>query len=164
MAQLQFTDPYLGDLIVDDDGSMTLDGKAVKGLRTQDSPDGEMMIDINGNGIWDVNPSPYVCTIKITRGEVGFFATLEGIAEDIIETFDPGKLTLSAHTEKHLQGKRLFMTAPFYDVDGVWVTASTEHVEGDLFLVVHYDGAPFSEIIMPDGLDTGWFGCSGVQI
>lgn len=88
MAKLQHTSPTLGDCIVHDDDSVTVDGVLEPNAVVTYLSDGTIRLDVDGNGIINANDFPGLGSIKVTRepgwqGNLGYRVVLEDWAEDI---------------------------------------------------------------------------------
>ena len=81
MPKLQHTSPTLGDCIVADDDSVTVDG-VPSPSSVVTTYNGITRVDVNGNGIIDANPVPELGSIRVTReagwqGALGYRVVLE---------------------------------------------------------------------------------------
>ena len=87
MTKLQHTSPTLGDCIVADDNSVTVDSIASP-ASVVTTAEGLTRVDVNGNGIIDANPYPLLGSIRVTReegwaGALGYRVVLEDWAEGV---------------------------------------------------------------------------------
>lgn len=152
MAKLQHTSPTLGDCIVAEDDSVTLDGI--------DSPasivttvDGVTRVDVNGNGIIDANPYPILGFIKVTReegwqGALGYRAVLL----DWDETATPNAIALAVYNNP--DGENYYYTTGAMLWDSVkeeWYTicpAGFEPGQADIHMGFLYGSTKISAFTM----------------
>jgi hypothetical protein len=152
MAKLQHTTPTLGDCIVHDDDSVTIDGVPSPESIVSFS-DGITRLDVGGTGIIDANPVPDLGTVRVTR-EPGWQGTLgyRVVLEDWDKNATPNAIALAVYNQP--DGKDYAYTTGAMLWDSVaeewYVTcpAGFEPGQADIHMGFLYGSSPFSAFTM----------------
>lgn len=165
MAKLQHTSPTLGDCIVADDDSVTVNG-ANSPTSVVSTYNGNTRVDVNGNGIIDANPMPDLGTIKVTReegwqGALGYRVVLE----DWDESATPNAIGMAVYNQPDGQDYAYTTGAMLWDVTNeewyVTCPAGFEPGQADIHMGFLYGATRISAFTMRAEWDEQTFGGGG---
>jgi hypothetical protein len=170
MAKLQHTTPTLGDCIVHDDDSVTIDGvpspESVVSVANDAEGNPQIRLDVGGTGIIDANSIPFLGDVKVTRepgwqGNLGYRVVLL----DWDENATPNAIALAVYNEP--DGNNYWYTTGAMLWDSVaeewYVTcpAGFEPGQNDIHMGFLYGSSPFSAFTMHSQWDEQTFAGGG---
>lgn len=165
---MQYTKKTSGiDVLVKDDDTVTeLNGTLLPNAVVTHNPDNTISVDLNGNGIEDIQPYPALAEVRITR-EPGWQGVL-GWKMEILNwdaSIDPSVYALSVYSDPEGQGYLFTTGAMVLDpVTGLWGTtcpAGFEPGQNNINFGMLYASLNYSNFTLYYNFDTMDFTTGG---